>query len=161
MKILHTADIHLREYGDERWETIEELIKIGKKEKIDLFVISGDLFDAGINAENLRHSLRGIFSGNGFKIVILPGNHDRESYQTGMYFGADVVILTDFNKPFEYKDLRVWGLPFEDKSGEEIVNKFRSIKDKLISDKTNILLYHGELVDSYFSRSDMTNCTFP
>jgi len=44
MKILHTADLHLKEYGDERWETLQKLIDIAKKEKIDLFVICGDLF---------------------------------------------------------------------------------------------------------------------
>ena len=62
MRVLHTADIHLREYGDERWETLQKLIDIGKKEKIDIFVISGDLFDKGINAENLRPTIREIFS---------------------------------------------------------------------------------------------------
>ena len=33
MKILHTADIHLREYEDDRWETLQKLIETGKKEK--------------------------------------------------------------------------------------------------------------------------------
>ena len=31
MKILHTADIHIREYGDERWESLQGLIELGKK----------------------------------------------------------------------------------------------------------------------------------
>ena len=34
MKILHTADIHIRKYEDERWETLQKLIKIGKKKKL-------------------------------------------------------------------------------------------------------------------------------
>jgi len=54
MKILHTADIHLKEYNDERWEALQELINIGRKEKIDVLVISGDLFDRNTNAESLR-----------------------------------------------------------------------------------------------------------
>ena len=29
MKILHTADIHLKEYGDERWQALQKLIAIG------------------------------------------------------------------------------------------------------------------------------------
>jgi len=41
MKILHTADIHLREYKDDRWKTLQKLIEIGKKEKIEIFMASG------------------------------------------------------------------------------------------------------------------------
>src|SRR3989304_2726941 len=93
MKILHTADIHLREYGDERWQTLKTLIDIGKKEKIEVFVISGDLFDEKIDAENLRPKIREIFSNNGFSIVLIPGNHDHDVYKD-MYFGEDAKILT-------------------------------------------------------------------
>lgn len=54
MKILQTADIHLGKYGDDRWKTLQKLIEIGKKEKVEIFVISGDLFDKNVDAENLR-----------------------------------------------------------------------------------------------------------
>ncbi|MEA1986109.1 MAG: hypothetical protein U9N76_01305 [Candidatus Marinimicrobia bacterium] len=37
--ILHTADIHLKEVGDERWETFLNLIEIGKKEEIEIFEV--------------------------------------------------------------------------------------------------------------------------
>ncbi|HDN83215.1 MAG TPA: DNA repair exonuclease [Candidatus Altiarchaeales archaeon] len=154
MKILHTADIHLREYGDERWKTLQRLIDIGKKEKIELFVICGDLFDKGIDAEILRPQIREIFSNNGFKIILIPGNHDSEAYKSGMYFGEDTTVLTDLNKPFEYKDLMIWGLPFEDMESEKILNKLHSLANNLATDKRNILLYHGELLDTFFSRKD-------
>ena len=153
MKILHTADIHLREYGGDRWKTLEELIEIGKKEKIEIFAISGDLFDKGIDAENLRHKIRGIFSDNDFKIVLIPGNHDSDSYKD-MYFGEDATVLTDLDKPFKYGDVRIWGIPFEPMGGKEILNKLYSLSDKLTADNKNIVLYHGELVDAFFSRKD-------
>ena len=154
MKILHTADIHLREYDDDRWKALQELIKVGKKENIEIFVISGDLFDKGISAENLRPKIREIFSNTGFKIVIIPGNHDRDSYKLGFYFGKDIEILMDLNKPFKHKDIIIWGMPYERLEGEEIRNKLRSLAKNLPSDKKNILLYHGELIDTYFSRMD-------
>ena len=154
MKILHTADIHLREYGDERWKTLQQLIEIGKKEKVELFVISGDLFDKGINAEILKPKIREIFSNNGFKIILIPGNHDSEAYKSGMYFGEDTIILTDLNEPFEYKDLIIWGLPFEDIEGEKILTKLHSLKNNMATNKRNIILYHGELLDAFFSRKD-------
>jgi len=153
MKILHTADIHLREYMDERWKTLQKLIAIGKKEKIRIFVVSGDLFDKGINAENLRPKIREIFSNNDFKIVLIPGNHDMDSYED-MYFGEDVIVLTELNNPFEHEDIRIWGMPFERMEGEKILNKLRSLRDKFDTNKKNIILYHGELLDVFFSRKD-------
>jgi DNA repair exonuclease SbcCD nuclease subunit len=155
MKILHTADIHLREYGDDRWKTLQKLIEIGKKENVEIFVISGDLFDKGIDAETLRPKIREIFSNTGFKIILLPGNHDNESYKSGMYFGEDTIILTNLNEPFEYKDLKIWGLAFESIEGEEILDKLHLLANNLTTDKRNILLYHGELLDSFFSRKDL------
>lgn len=154
MKILHTADIHLREYEDERWETLKELIEIGKKKNVEVFVISGDLFDRGVDAENLRDKIREIFSNNGFKICIIAGNHDSDSYKGGKYFGEDVIILRDLNNPFEYGGVRIWGMPFEPVEGEKVLNKLYSLKNNLTADKTNILFYHGELLDAFFSRGD-------
>jgi len=154
MKILHTADIHLKEYEDDRWKTLRNLIEIGKQEEIEIFIISGDLFDKGINAETLRPKIREVFSDNGFKIILIPGNHDSESYKSGMYFGEETIILSDLNKPFEYKDLMIWGLPFEPIEGEKIINKLHLLANNLVKDKRNILLYHGELFDAFFSRKD-------
>jgi len=154
MKILHTADIHLREHDDERWKTLRKLIELGKKKKIKIFVISGDLFDRGVNAEKLRSKIRKMFSNNGFKIVIIPGNHDKDSFKTGLYFGDDTIILNDPLKPFELNSVRIVGLPFEQIEGEEILNKLAVMKKILTDDKSNILLCHGELLDSFFSRRD-------
>lgn len=153
-KILHTADLHLREYGDERWGALLNLIEIGKKEKINIFIISGDFFDKDIDAENLRPKIRDVFSNTGFKIVLIPGNHDRDSYKPGLYFGEDIHILTDLNRPFEYKDVRIWGIPFEPIDSNEILIRLRSLANNLTKDKKNVLLYHGELLDKFFSRKD-------
>ena len=154
MKILHTADIHLREYDDDRWKTLHKLIEVGKKEKVEMLVISGDLFDKGIDAENLRPKIREIFSNTGLKIVLIPGNHDSDSYASGIYFGEDSVILTDLNSPFQCKDVMVWGIPFEPIGGEKILGKLHSLANNLSPHKKNILLYHGELLNVFFSRRD-------
>ena len=154
MKILHTADIHLREYDDDRWRTLQKLIEVGKKEKVEMLVISGDLFDKGIDAENLRPKIREIFSNTGLKIVLIPGNHDSDSYASGIYFGEDSVILTDLNTPFQCKDVMVWGIPFEPIGGEKILGKLHSLANNLTPHKKNILLYHGELLNVFFSRRD-------
>jgi exonuclease SbcD len=154
VKILHTADLHLKEYEDERWKALQELIRIGKKEQIEIFVISGDLFDKGIDAENLKPKIREVFSRTGFKIVLIPGNHDSDAYTTGMYFGEDTEILTNLNNPFLYNDVRIWGIPFKPMKPEEILRRLQSLANNLTPDKKNILLYHGELLDAFFSRHD-------
>lgn len=154
MKILHTADIHLKEYEDERWKALQKLIEVGKKERVKIFVISGDLFNKDIDAENLRPKMRELFSHNGFQIILIPGNHDSDSYKGGMYFGEDTTILTDLEDCFEYKGVRICGIPFESIGGEEILYRLHSLLNRFTSDKKkkNILLYHGELLDAFFSR---------
>ena len=155
MKILHTADIHLKEYEDERWKALQELIEIGKRERVEIFAISGDLFNKDISAENLRPKIRELFSNNGFQVVLIPGNHDSDSYRSGMYFGEDTTILTSSEDCLEYKGVRICGVPFEPIGGEEVLRKLHSLRDRFASGKKkNILLYHGELLDAFFSRKD-------
>lgn len=154
MKILHTSDLHLKEYRDDRWKTLLELLGIGKKEEIDLFVISGDLFDKEYIADNLRPNLRKVFSNNGFNIIILPGNHDSESYKSGLFYGEDIIVLDDITNPFEYENTVIWGIPFEKIGEKQVLEKLHSIKNEINPEKSNILLYHGELLDTFFSRKD-------
>jgi len=153
MKILHTADIHLRELQDERWKCLQHLVEVGRKEKVDALAISGDLFDKGIDAEKLRPHIRGIFSNTGFKILILPGNHDEESFESGLYYGEDAVVLSD-TTPQDFGDVRIIGIPYEPLKIEEVYSSIQALKGKL-KEGINILMYHGELLDLFFSREDM------
>jgi DNA repair protein SbcD/Mre11 len=154
MKLLHTADIHLKEYGDERWQTLQRLIAIGEQEGIELFLISGDLFDRGVDAETLRPHIRGLFSDTGFQIFLIPGNHDYDSYRGGMYFGEDAVVLTDLESPVAYEDVTIWGIPFRPTAGSDILRQLHAIAPRMTPDSRHILLYHGELLDAFFARSD-------
>jgi exonuclease SbcD len=154
MKILHTADIHLKEYGDERWQALQKLIAIGGEEGIAIFVISGDLFDREVDAEYLRPHIRGLFSDTGFKICLIPGNHDSDAYAGGMYFGEDTAILTDLSRPFTYQDVTIWGVPYKPMEKEEILHQLRSLAHQVTPDQKHIVLLHGELLDAFFSRMD-------
>ena len=154
LKILHTADLHLKNIDDERWKTLQNLIEIGRKEKIDLFIISGDLFDRDIDSEKIRPVIREIFSNNDFKIFIIPGNHDQDSYKSGLFYGRDVILLDDYKSPFEFQDVRLWGLPFERLEEGELLRRLRIMAGGFSSDKVNILLFHGELLDAFYSRTD-------
>jgi exonuclease SbcD len=154
MKIIHTADLHLQEYGDGRWQALQKLIALGKKEKIELVLISGDLFDRGSNAEALRPYIRSLFTGTGFRICLIPGNHDKDSYAGGVYFGEDTILLTDPNTPFQYQDVMIWGIPFEPAEREKILYQLHALAHRLTPGKKHIVLFHGELLDAFFSRGD-------
>lgn len=87
MKILHSADWHLDSplvgYSDEQANYLRsELLKIPdkvvslcKKEKCDLLLLAGDLFDGAYTNESLR-SVRFALEDAGVPVFITPGNHD-------------------------------------------------------------------------------------
>ncbi|ACB84481.1 metallophosphoesterase family protein [Natranaerobius thermophilus] len=156
LRILHTADIHLKTGCDERWRALEELIARGQKEDIDLLIICGDLFDSSQDAVNLYNYLRSLFTNTGYRIVILPGNHDLDVYQEGLYFGEDVSIIKDVNKPLvlEEHDTVIWGLPFSESDELNVLKQMKAVSRQADSNKYNILLFHGELLETYYSGSD-------
>ena len=152
MRILHTADLHLRENGDNRWQALEKILLVGRENHIDVLVISGDLFDTSELGEQLRDSdLRSLFSGNPFKrIFIIRGNHDEHSFKTNYWFGNDVKVFHDPFEIEELEDTRFIGLPFSRFTSSQTLELLREIDHKLDEKKTNILLFHGDLRDIVF-----------
>ncbi len=162
MKILHTADLHLKAPNSssgagrypERMEALCNIIEVGKKENIDVLIIAGDLFDSDEDGKLLRSQLRPILSGLPFKIVIIPGNHDEHSFFerddgkiSNFFYGDSCITLSDIHKPYETDEVCIWGFPYEDITEIEILERLNEIKTRLLSDKFNILLYHGDLAD--------------
>jgi len=58
MKLLHTSDLHLIAKGDDRWNALVEIVSISNERSIDTLIISGDLFESEVDAEELRAPLR-------------------------------------------------------------------------------------------------------
>ncbi len=89
MRLLHTADWHLGKYleGWSRMEEqeafIEELISIADKNKVDMILICGDIFDStnpSAEAEKLFFRAINHLSRNGERIIcLISGNHDSSS----------------------------------------------------------------------------------
>jgi DNA repair exonuclease SbcCD nuclease subunit len=155
MKIIHTADLHLNEKKPERWQAMKEIIGLATTRKVDLLLICGDLFDSSTDAEKMRAGLRDLLSGAVFNTVILPGNHDHRAYREGLHFGDKVSVITDSSKPLSFNGLQIWGLPHEVLSREKLEGRLLTLASKMNAAKQNILLYHGELLDAFFSRDDM------
>ena len=86
MRILHTSDWHLGKYLGtssrlpEQVEFMEELIEIVEKQKIDLIIIAGDIYDTNnppAEAENLFYNTLIRLSNKGQRpVIIVAGNHD-------------------------------------------------------------------------------------
>jgi len=155
MKIFHTADLHLVEENDRRWDALVDIVAHARLESVDIFVISGDLFDSDADAEALRVPLRSVFDKVEFDTLVIPGNHDAGSYSAGLLFGDRVHILANAEwskNVFDTEDSRFVGVSFEAIDSQEFHQRLRGLKDLIDQDRVNILLYHGELLDASFDR---------
>lgn len=147
MRILHTADLHIREYDDVRWQTLQKIIRLGKSHEIDVLAISGDLFDSSSDAHKLRSKIREIFSGIQWPVLIISGNHDAEAYPDGAFLGENVTVMRDLLSPLEINGVFFWGFPYEELAEEEILEYLNFAGGRAKKDATHILLFHGELLD--------------
>jgi len=154
VKLLHTADLHLNEQAPERWAALAELAKTAKREQVEALVIAGDLFDRDVEAEMLRSRLRETLGSGSFLTVIIPGNHDSRAYCSGLFFGEGVRVITDWRRPVCLGDVELWGLPYEPLEGEKLAGRLLDISSLMNPDKNNCLIFHGELLDAYFSARD-------
>jgi DNA repair exonuclease SbcCD nuclease subunit len=153
--ILHTADLHLKQLHDERWQALETILNTAQQQQADVLTIAGDLFDQDSHSHQLRDQLRPLFAGQPYKIVILPGNHDARSFETGLFFGENVEIIHSHRQPIKLdSQTTIVGLPFTPLSTAELAKIIEEIEQQLDPKKHNILLFHGELTDLFFNSSD-------
>jgi exonuclease SbcD len=152
MLILHTADIHLRNLDDERWQALVTLLGVAHGRGADLLVISGDIFDKNIAAEELRAELRTIFNKYSLRVILLPGNHDGSALAAGQYYGDNVDVLSEAGSYADLDAVRVIALPFASISSEKVMEKLLALRGKIRDGASNILLFHGELLDLAFWR---------
>lgn len=151
MKILHTSDFHLTEEGNshfkERWKGLRAVIKAGISSKVNLMVISGDLFDSNRAGDSLRTAIRSEFEKASFPIVIIPGNHDAESYSESVFFGENVTVINSLFKPVQLDGVSVWGFPYRELTAEKILLNLHRAAGMVNKNIPSILLLHGELLD--------------
>lgn len=147
MRILHTADVHIREYQDERWTAFQEIINLAKSEEVDALVISGDLFESSADAHKLRPKTRELFTSIEFPVMLIAGNHDAEAYPEGAFLGEKVTVIHDFMKPVAIKGVFFWGFPYEDMLEDEILEYLNFAAGRAQEGTTHILIFHAELLD--------------
>lgn len=143
MKILHTADLHLKKEEEKRVEILRWLVNKVNEAKAELFIIAGDLFDSDTDATVLRPVVKKIFEGAKSQVLIIPGNHDENSYRPEYDYGDNVIQLV--KKPFEIyavNNLIIAAVPYQN------VQFSNCIKE--IPKDIDIIIAHGTLYDQSF-----------
>lgn len=149
MRLLHTSDLHLRATDDERWEALETVLQKAVELKAGALVVSGDMFDRGIDAQRLKSTLRERFERHPLPVIILPGNHDQDGLRAGDFFGENVTVMVDSRQPVDVGSARVVGIPYENVGPEAVLDRLLEAREFLRREEgaTNVLLFHGELLD--------------
>ncbi|MGL4571567.1 MAG: exonuclease SbcCD subunit D [Clostridium sp.] len=98
MKIIHTSDWHIGKIvndfsmlEDQKY-MLEQLINFIEKEKPEVLIIAGDMYDRSIPpvdaVELLNNTLKKIIIDNGVKVIAISGNHDSGERVS---FGAELL----------------------------------------------------------------------
>lgn len=157
MKFIHTADIHWgmipdsdRPWGKKREQairlTFQSIIEDARENRVDLLLISGDLFHRQPLAKDLKE-INYLFSTiPGTRIVIIAGNHDRIRRSSALFsftWAPNVTFLMDetFDSVY-FKELNteVYGFSYHTPEITEDRTAQLSITD---SHRIKILMLHG------------------
>ncbi len=75
-RVLHTSDLHLEDFNDRAWYSLEALVNLAGKAKVDLIAVAGDFFDSNRVSDNLVSLVVEQLRSLSAYTVIVPGNHD-------------------------------------------------------------------------------------
>ncbi len=140
MRILHTADVHLKKDEDAGVEVLTWLVGKAGEIEVDCCIVAGDLFDSDTDATLMRQRLRNLFDSASCKFIVLPGNHDENSYGPDFDYGRNVIQLIE--KPYqliEIGDIKICGVPYQHNKFSEFMKDFPAGID--------ILVAHGTIYD--------------
>lgn len=159
VKILQTGDLHFDTpfrdlYKDiseiskeELLEVFSKIISIAKENRIDILLLTGDIFDnLTVNKKTLAFIKNQIERIPNIKVFIAPGNHDpynEKSFYKMINWPSNVYIFKGKLEHVILDDLKVvvWGAAFN-----EYYVKESLLKDiKVNEDYINIMCIHGEL----------------
>ena len=132
MRILHTSDWHLGrslmgfDLHDPQQVFIDHIISVVKQEKVDVLLISGDIYDRALpslaSIDLLSYALSALTKIT--KVVISSGNHDsarRLGFGKEIFENSNLYIKTtvdDITKPalipYDGGQLAIYGIPYLD-----------------------------------------------
>lgn len=160
MNFVHIADMHFDSafsnlsdkdiMGDlrrlEQRKVFKKIIEYIKKNNIDYFFISGDLYEHKYIKQSTIEYINNLFKEiPETKIFIAAGNHDpkvKNSYYNKFNWNSNVKIFDSFIEKIEEPDCNIYGYSFDD-----FYCNSCGIEDFLVEQngKPNILVIHGNL----------------
>ncbi len=180
MKIFHTADwhigklLHKENLIEEQKEVLDKFIEDIDREKPDVIIVAGDIYDTTIPRieaiELLNNAINEIISRN-IKMIIISGNHDssdRLSFGNELFTRNGLYMVTDFRyikEPIvledEYGKVNFYPYPFMSiaRGRNEVdnaeIDSFDKLAESLIEisnsnlnkEERNIAIYHGFIVN--------------
>ena len=178
MRILHTSDWHVgrtfhgRDLLVEQESVLGGLADLVSSEKVDVVVISGDLYDRAVpSADAVALCARVLMRirAAGARIVLTPGNHDSAARigvfgefaaAGGLHLRTQISLL---DKPVELADehgpVAVYGIPFlEPEPARHVLGEaMRRIRADLASrDSRSVVLAHAFVTGGAPSESERT-----
>jgi len=148
IKILHTADNHLRasqyarpDRGLDFTQALNRVVDIAIKQKVDAILNSGDILDTTRPTARTVHDLNVLhyrLIEAGIPMYTISGNHDKTDphWTSVIDVGhTDRGIVCVDNKQFEVKGLKVHGLPFT--HNDAFLANLAELP------KADILMWHG------------------
>lgn len=159
VKFLHTADWHLgikhaklgsnaERARETRTETLEKLMGLAKKNKVDFVVVAGDVFDSNdVDRELADVAASIVRKAEPTPVYILPGNHDpltRDSlYLEPLWDSVDNAVILKNRKAIGVPKAKVtlYPCPATQKRTREDLTEWLEAKDNNIS----IGIAHGNL----------------
>lgn len=160
MKFVHIADMHFdspfinlsnKEYlGDSRRldqrKIFKKVIEYIKENNIELFFISGDLYEHKYIKKTTIEFINNLFKEiPNTKIFISPGNHDpylKNSYYNNFNWNENVKIFNSKIEKVELENVDVYGYGFDDFYCTQFEEDNINIENK---EKINILVIHATL----------------
>ena len=143
MRILHTADWHIgcRTDGflrlDEQIKVCEEIVEIANKQKVDMVIVAGDIYDSFLpsaDAEKLVFDTLLKLSDNGNRaVMVVAGNHDdpKRLSNANVFASLHNIYLVGEMAKINFASLKgknitpvssgVGHIEFKTKSGEKVV----------------------------------------
>ena len=157
-RVLHTSDFHLETLNDRACHSLQALVGLVVKMKVDLVVIAGDLFDHNRVDNNLVSFVVEQLRRLPVDVVILPGNHDclvPDSVYHRHELWKDIPNVRIIRDPQgETLDLpgagiEVWGKPIDSYDGGKI-RPLDGVAQPRENGQWHIAVAHGYYVGDNF-----------
>lgn len=161
LKILHSADWHLDSpfagFSEEQRQFLKEeqrglpekIVQLCRREKCDMMLLAGDLFDSPTPSRDTVERLKQALAHSGVPVLISPGNHDfcgPDSPWTAESWPENVFIFTGAleSVTIQALDCRIYGAGYQSMDCPPLLEDFQAEGEE----RYCVAVLHGDPVQS-------------